>query len=77
MLLRLLEKISRKQELKVKDHTEQSILNYGFKHTAVKPLPFKYNFWKKACDWGYVDSIPRDVLNVHAAGVDKAESMQS
>lgn len=60
--------IIRKQELNVRDRTEQSILNYGFRHTKVNILPFKYNFFKPAVDWGHFPYIPRDIVNVHAAG---------
>jgi hypothetical protein len=62
------ENINNKEALNVRDNTEQSILNYGFKNCKVKTIPLKWNFWKKAADWGNVDSIPRDIINVHAAG---------
>lgn len=60
--------IYNKQQLGVNDKTEQSILNYGFRHTLINILPFKYNFFKPAVDWGCYPHIPRDIINVHAAG---------
>lgn len=58
-----------KNDLGLQDKTEQSVLNLGFKETTVNILPFKYNFFKKAVDWGCFPYIPRDIINVHAAGV--------
>lgn len=60
--------INLKKQLNIQDKTEQSVLNLGFKKCKVVKIPLKWNFWKKAADWGHVQNIPRDVINVHAAG---------
>lgn len=59
-----------KFKTKVVDKTEQSILNYAFQKSGcdIKMLPFEYNFFKPAVNWGYYPYIPREVINVHAAG---------
>lgn len=59
-----------RNSLNMMDKTEQSLLNYAFMQAGcdIKTLPFEYNFFKPAVDWGIYPFIPRSVFNVHAAG---------
>ena len=46
-------------------------LNFALQQLGVplKLLPFSFNFYKKAVEWGSFPYIPREIVGLHAAGV--------
>lgn len=53
-----------------KDVTDQYHINKALKdlNEYVSLLPFRFNFYKKAVDWGAATHIPRHIVGLHAAG---------
>jgi hypothetical protein len=52
------------------DVTDQYYLNAAVQklNPSVGLMPTKFNFYKKAADWGQLAYIPREIIGLHAAG---------
>lgn len=53
------------------DPTDQAWLNAALLHSRVPItfLPFRYNCYMRAVEWGYYPHVPRGIIGLHAAGV--------
>jgi len=53
------------------DWTDQFFLNFSVQQLGIPVtfLPFAFNFYKKAVDWGSFPYIPREIVGLHGAGV--------
>lgn len=53
------------------DPTDQAWLNAALMNSRVPVsyLPFRYNCYLRAVEWGYYPHIPRGIIGLHAAGV--------
>lgn len=72
-----LERCHAGREPRPKDWTDQFFLNWSVQRVPglLNPLPFAMNFYKKAVDWGSYPAIPREIIGLHAAGVDVRDKL--
>jgi len=40
-------------------------------------IPLKFNFYLRASQWGQVPYIPRDIIGLHAAGIELKDKKRS
>lgn len=65
----------RKRVISGKDRAPVDVTDQFYLNAAVQKLnvslglmPTRFNFYKKAADWGQLAYIPRDIVGLHAAG---------
>ncbi len=60
------------------DPTDQGWLNVALQASAVpvQLLPFRFNCYLRAVEWGYYPHIPRGIIGLHAAGVPLAHKLR-
>jgi hypothetical protein len=61
------------------DWTDQFFLNAAVQQLGVPVtfLPFAFNFYKKAVDWGSFPYIPREIVGLHGAGIPVGQKFQA
>jgi len=59
------------------DSTDQSLLNLAVQKVGVNLsiLPQKFNYYHKNWEWGQVETIPRGIIGLHAAGYPLPEKL--
>lgn len=59
------------------DSTDQSLLNFAAQKVGINLsiLPQKFNYYHKNWEWGQVETIPRGIIGLHAAGYPVGEKL--